>query len=129
MQPSSIPKLTRGTDPSIPKQVLESKVKRIDKRRAEIESLLASYKDDDYFAQELRAEYAALGNMRSDIDAQLNPRPKQRRSPELAKAYYEQRERDLAFLRTAIKEQTEQTEWHAQKRKRRVITAKPEFCV
>jgi hypothetical protein len=53
--------------------------------------------------------------MRADIDAVLRPKVKERRSPELQKLYQDQREADLKFLRTTIRQQTEQTEYAAQK--------------
>jgi hypothetical protein len=53
--------------------------------------------------------------MRAEIDQALRPTPKPRRSPELAKLYYEQRDRDITFLRATIKQQIEQTEHAAQK--------------
>ena len=56
-----------------------------------------------------------MGNMRADIDAVLRPKVKERRSPELQKLYQDQREADLKFLRTTIRQQTEQTEYAAQK--------------
>lgn len=113
---NSIPGLTRGTDPTIPRQVLEAKLKVIDRRRHEIESLLATYTNEDsYHASEIKSEYAALGNVRAEIDEALHPKVKARRSPELAKLYLEQRERDLSFLRTVIREQTQNAEYAAQK--------------
>lgn len=116
MKPNPIPGLVIGTDPTIPKQVLEAKLKVIDKRRAEIEAYLnATANKDSYHAQEIKSEYASLGNMRAEVDGALNPRPKPRRSPELRKVYQDQRDRDLKFLRATIKQQTEQTEWAAQK--------------
>jgi hypothetical protein len=110
-----IPGLVRGVDSAIPRQVLESKLKVIDKRRAEIEALLAHASADSYQAQELKAERAGLGAMRHDIDAVLNPKPVPPRSPELEKAYAEQRARDVALLRITIKQRTEQIEHAAEK--------------
>jgi hypothetical protein len=105
----------RGTDPTIPKEVLESKLRTIDRRRAEIEALLSRGTDDDYQSQELKAERAALGDMRAECDAILNPKPKPVRTPELQKLYDEQHKRDLLFLRATIKQQTEHAEYAAQR--------------
>jgi hypothetical protein len=110
-----IPGLVRGIDPTIPRQVLESRLKTIDKRRAEIEAALGHGTDDNYQAQELRAEGQALGDMRAEIEAVLNPRQAPKRSPELQKLYDQQREADKLFLRVSIRQRTEQIEHAAQK--------------
>jgi hypothetical protein len=111
-----IPGLQRGLDPTLPKQVLEAKLKVIDKRRAELEAVLNNgHLDDTYKAQELQAEYSSLGAMRYAIDAVLNPKPKPARHPALQKVYDEDRKRDVALLRDAIRQQTEQTEHAADK--------------
>jgi hypothetical protein len=112
----SIPGLTRGTDPTIPKQVLKAKLKAIDKRRAEIEALLNhGPNEDDYCSQELNAERQALGLMRAEIDEVLNPKPTPARSPELQKLYEQQRQRDVEFLRVAIRHEIQNTEYAAQR--------------
>jgi hypothetical protein len=115
MLPNPIPGLTRGADPTLPRQVLAARLKVIDKRRAEIEVQLNHSQDDDYRSQELKAERQTLGDMRSEIQRVINPPPKARRSPELRALYAQQRDADLEFLRVTIKQQTEQTEWAAQK--------------
>ena len=115
MLTNSIPNYSRAVDSSIPKQVLESKLKNIDKRRAEIELYLTHVNPDSYHAQEIKAEYAALGNLRAEVDGALNPRPKAEPHPTLAKAYAEDRARALVQLRSAIKQQTQQTEHAAEK--------------
>jgi hypothetical protein len=81
-----MPGLVRGVDPTIPKQVLEQRLRTIDKRRAEIEAQL-SRGTDDYKAQELKAERAALGDMRVECNAVLNPKPPAKRHPQLERAY------------------------------------------
>jgi hypothetical protein len=58
---------------------------------AEIETLLGQGTDNSYKAQELRAERAALGNMRLEIEQGLRPTPKPARSPELQRLYDKQR--------------------------------------
>jgi delta 1-pyrroline-5-carboxylate dehydrogenase len=113
---NSIPGLTRGVDSQIPRQVLESRLKTIDKRRAEIEAILNSRgNDESYQAQELVGESAALGAMRAEIDEVLSPRAKPERHPVLQKAYDEDHQRDLNLLRTAIRQQTEQLTYAAEK--------------
>jgi hypothetical protein len=112
---NTIPDLTR-TSPSLPKQVLESKLRTIDKRRAELELLLRdapTNSDTSARQQELRAEDAALAAMRYDIDAILNPRPPVEMHPELKRQYALQHERDKRLLRDAIKQQREQLEYSA----------------
>jgi hypothetical protein len=112
---NTIPDLTR-TSPSLPKQVLESKLRTIDKRRAELELLLRdapTNSDMSAKQQELRAEDAALAAMRHDIDASLNPRPPVEMHPVLKREYALQRERDKTLLRNAIKQQREQLEYSA----------------
>jgi hypothetical protein len=56
----NIPGLSR-TDPTIPKQILEAKLKLVDQRRAEIEDYLATINPDldSYHNQEIRAELTA----------------------------------------------------------------------
>jgi hypothetical protein len=115
MLPNPIPGLTRGTDPTIPKQVLESRLRTIDKRRAEIEAELNRGIGDTYRAQELNAEYSTLGSMRADCEAVLHPPPKPVRSPELEWLYAQQRIADIAFLRSTIRQQTDQAEHAAEK--------------
>jgi hypothetical protein len=112
---NTIPGLTR-TNPSLPKQVLEARLKIIDKRRAELELLLRdapTNSDTSARQQELRAEDAALAAMRYDIDAILNPRPPVEMHPELKRQYALQHERDKRLLRDAIKQQREQLEYSA----------------
>jgi hypothetical protein len=111
----NIPGLTRGTDPTIPKQVLKAKLKTIDKRRAQIEAQLSQGTDESYQAQELEAERQALGLIRAEIDEVLNPKQLPARSPELENLYAEQRQRDLDFLRAAIKHEIQNIEHAAQK--------------
>ena len=115
MLPNAIPGLVRGTDPTIPKQVLEARLKTIDKRRAAIEAALGQGTDDSYKAQELRAEDHALAIMRAEADEILHPKPKPARHPAFEKAYARQREADKEFLRITIKQQIEQIEWNAQR--------------
>lgn len=64
-----IPGLAR-TDPTVPKQILEAKLKLIDRRRAEIESYLSTVNvnTESYHHQELQAELATLGNQRLEIE-------------------------------------------------------------
>ena len=71
----------RGTDPTIPRAVNEAKLKVIDKRRHQIDTLLASYKEETYHSQELRAELAELSARRlerygltTDARTQAQPR-------------------------------------------------------
>jgi hypothetical protein len=103
----NIPGLAR-TDPTVPKQILEAKLKLIDQRRAEIESYLTSVNvnTESYHHQEIRAELTALNTQRAEIQDVLRPPPKPRRSPELQKLYQEQRQRDVEFLRHAIYSRT-----------------------
>ena len=108
MLKNAIPGLVRGFDPTIPRQVLESKLKVIHKRRALIEAALSAGAGDDYQSQELKAEDRALADMRAEVEQALHPKPKPRRSPELQRLYAEQRMTDVAFLRATIKQQTEQ---------------------
>lgn len=110
-----IPGLKRGSDPTVPRQVVESKLKVIDRRRAEIEAALSHGADDSYKAQELEAERRALGDMRAECEAILNPKPKPTRPPQLEALYVRQRKADIQFLRTTIKQQVEQTEHAAEK--------------
>jgi hypothetical protein len=112
----TIPGLTR-TDPTIPKQILEAKLKLVDQRRAEIESYLTSVNPnlDSYHNQEIRAELSSLNIQRGEIQDILHPKAKPRRSPELQKLYQEQRQRDVEFLRHAIRQEIENTEHAAQK--------------
>jgi hypothetical protein len=110
-----IPGLDRNLDPSIPNQILEARVKIIDRRRAEIEAELATAKEKDYRTQELAAERAALGSMRNECMEILRPRPKPVRHPTLEAAYQEQRKLDLAFLRNAIKQENEHIEANARR--------------
>lgn len=113
--PHPIPGLVRGTDPTLPRQVLESKLKVIDKRRAEIEAILAQTPADSYQAQELRAERVALASMRYEISQVLNPKPQPKLSPAELRARDEQRARDVELLRVTIRQRTEQIEFNAQR--------------
>jgi hypothetical protein len=113
--PHVIPQMVRGVDPQIPKQVLQSRLKTIDKRRAEIETLLGQGNGGSYRAQELHSELEDLGNARYECEQALNPPKKAALSPALKKLYAEQKKRDIANLRTAIRQQTEQAEHAADK--------------
>jgi hypothetical protein len=112
----NIPGLSR-TDPTTQKQILDAKLKLIDQRRAEIESYLTSVNPnlDSYHNQEIQAELTALNIERAEIEDILHPPAKPRRSPELQKLYQEQRQRDVEFLRQAIRQEIENTEHAAQK--------------
>jgi hypothetical protein len=108
---NAIPNYSRTNDPTIPRAVLEARLKIIDQRRAAIEARLMKGGDTEYAVQELRAEYATLGNARADVDAALRPRP-------VPKVDEDQRKRDIAFLRMQIKSETELTEHAAEKEER-----------
>ena len=118
---TAIPQLERGQDTTLQKpvqrSVLEAKIKVIDKRRAEIEAKLAT-NPPEYESQELHLELQGLNELRLECDEVLNPRPKERRHPALAKAYAEQRERDIHNLRGAIKHHTENATWAAEQEER-----------
>ena len=114
-----IPGLTT-TDPTVPRAVLEAKLKLIDKRRAEIEALLKAMQNpahrprpDSFQQQELTTELAALNSARREVETILRPPPKPARSPELQRLYDKQRKADIVFLRSAIKQQTDQAEYAA----------------
>lgn len=105
-------------DARIPRAVLASKLKAIDKRRAEIEALLAMKRESDiepYHSQELRAELTELNNMRREIDRVLHPTPEPPIRPEQQAALERKRQRDIAILRSAIRERREHLEWSAER--------------
>jgi hypothetical protein len=111
-----IPGLVRGTDPTLPRQVLEARLKVIDKRRAAIELTLQIDPDrTSYQSQELEAERRELGDMRTEVEAALRPASSPARPPHLEGMYRRQRESDIAFLRIAIRHEREHIE-HAAER-------------
>src|SRR5689334_4006824 len=119
---SHIPGLMR-TDPSVPRSGLELRLRRIDRRRAQIEAQLTALGDSNSFRSrpdspqrvELETELRDLNNSRREAELILRPPPKPQRIPELERARAAQCEADKAFLRTEIRQQTDITEAAAQK--------------
>ena len=106
---------TKSLDPALSRATLQSKLKRIDKRRAEIETLLAMKKPTDqetHFSLELRSELQNLNALRIEIQQTLKP-PKVEVSAPMAAAMAKQRARDLANLRSMIAEHTRIIQWNA----------------
>lgn len=97
---------TNDTDPRIPRSVLTMKLAAIDRRRAEIEALLALKREGDQetgASSALRAELRELLGQRREIDAILNPRSPEAINPHYARSLEKARQRNIATLRSAIK--------------------------
>jgi hypothetical protein len=116
-----IPGLAR-TDPNVPRSGLELRLRRIDKRRAEIEAKLTALGDsssprsrpESPARVELEAELATLNNLRREAELILRP-PKPTPIPALERAREVQRAADISFLRAEIIQQTAIAEAAAQK--------------
>jgi hypothetical protein len=96
------------TDPTTPREVLEHRLKPLDRRRAEIEAALEiEHKlrrgPQSFKAQELETELADLSAQRREIESALRPKPK----PTADAITIEKRKR---FLVAEIAEQTKQIE-------------------
>ncbi len=94
----------------IEKQILQSELAGVDRRRAEVEATLASlppYNPNcpDYRRQELDAEYRELGSMRRDIEEKLHPKDEPKPlSPE--------RKRQIEGV---IRQQEQNTRWNIER--------------
>jgi hypothetical protein len=110
MDPNNIPSLVRNNlDPSVPRAALEAQLKVIDRRRSELETLIARLPDQSYASNELKSERALLGDMRRGINDLLRPKPLEPPDPTLLAQEAEDRKRDVNLLRITIKQRTEQT--------------------
>ena len=106
---------TKTLDPALSHAVLRSKLKRLDKRRAEIEVLLGMKRPGDvetHQSLELRSELQNLNALRIEIEQTLKP-PKVEVSAPLAAAMAKQRQRDISNLRSMIAEHTRIIQWNA----------------
>jgi len=97
-------------DAALPRQVLETRLKTIDQRRAQLEAELAHI-PESYERQERRE----LGDMRAEVEAILRPAPITARHPHLENMYRRQRQADVAFLRIAIRQEREHVEFAAER--------------
>jgi hypothetical protein len=114
----TIPGLSRThLDPTVPRQILESKLKRIDIRLSEIDEYLSQVNTNtaSYHGQEIQSERESLVILRAEITEQLNPSAKPARSPELQKLYQDQKQKDIAFLKVAIRHEIQNIEHAALK--------------
>ncbi len=97
---------------SLPRRALETRLAVIDRRLEDIETTIAEG-DDSYRAQELQHEKATLFALRRQVENLLHPPAEPKPDPAIARMYAAQKERDLAFLRMAIRERCENLEYNA----------------
>jgi hypothetical protein len=99
-------------DPSTHQSILAHKIKIIDRRRAELEPMIAQLKaaggPPSTKLDELECERRDLLNQRRECESILHPARKPARTPELERLYTRQREADKLALRVSLRHRTEQ---------------------